>query len=802
MVNRLRTDLRSAWQGVVGGRVASIVAVVALAVGTGASLTAAVVAYGGLLRPLPFPDEERLVTLAQVYAPTSVATGLRLNEFDRWRERMEGSLQLVASSTERVTLRSQGVPAEVRVAYVVGNWFQVLGTRSQFGRLIDDASAPDEAVVSRAFADRISPGDPAAVIGRVFTVGARPLRVVGVLSRSFTVLSDAEVTTLARGAGALRIAGADDARHYQMVARVAAGLSGEAARANAAAALPSLVPEQQQKDWRLEMKPLRASLLGDSRPVLLAFLFASVLVLLVACANVAMLLVNRAIARTREFAVRVALGASRGRLLTVALLETAMLTVAGCAGGWWIARVATTFLQQTTGLDLPALATLPADAPLAGSAVAAAAVVMIACAGAPLVSLRRSGLAASLRTATTTSSRGGRRVRAALVVSQLSMTVVLLTGAGLLGRTLLAVSRADLGLDRPQHVLTMRLPLGESTAGAAGRLATARRILDETRQLPGVVAAGMGGALPPSDAGVVFTIRVSTSTGTVNATRAFDLVPVSDGYFDALGARVIDGRVFSAADVVSGDATCVMSEAALKHLALVTGTAIDSTLNLALPTASGKRVKPRIIGVVRDIRYSGLDAQAHGGIYVPWQQVPLPSAFLVARTAGDPAALAATLERIVRNADPSMPVSPARTLDDVVDVALAPRAARFGLVGVFALGAALLGIVGLSGALIRSVVERQRELAIRAAVGASPQRLLTDVLRDGAILTVAGVAIGLGASAMLSRAVSAIIFGVASRDPLTYAGTSAAVIVVALAACYLPARRAAASDPVLLLRAE
>lgn len=177
------------------------------------------------------------------------------------------------------------------------------------------------------------------------------------------MLSDADVSTLARGAGALRIAGADDARHYQMVARVAAGLSVEAARANAAAVLPSLVSEQQQKDWRLEMKPLRASLLGDSRPVLLAFLFASVLVLLVACANVAMLLVNRAIARTREFAVRVALGASRGRLLTVALLETAMLTVAGCVGGWWIGRVATTFLQQTTGLDLPALTTLPTDAP-------------------------------------------------------------------------------------------------------------------------------------------------------------------------------------------------------------------------------------------------------------------------------------------------------------------------------------------------------------------------------------------------------------------------------------------------------
>jgi putative ABC transport system permease protein len=562
------------------------------------------------------------------------------------------------------------------------------------------------------------------------------------------------------------------------------------------------VPEQQKANWRLEMTSLRTSILGDSRPVLLAFLFASLLVLLVACANVAMLLVNRAIARTREFAVRVALGAGRTRLLTIAVMETAILTGVGCLGGWWMARLATAFLQQTTGLDLPATATLPADTPIALGAIVAGVLIMLVCAGAPLVTLRRAGLASALRTTTTTGSRGGRRLRAALVVCQLSMTVVLLTGAGLLGRTLLAVSRSDLGLDARQRVVTMAVPIGESTADAAGRLAIVRRILDETRQLPGVVAAGIGGGLPPSAGGVVFTIRVSTSDGAVNATRAFDLIPVSDGYFDALGARIVTGRVFTPADTVSSDPTCVMSEAALKHLSLVTSTAIDRTLNLSLPTASGKRVKPRIIGVVRDIRYSGLDAAAHGGVYVPWQQIALRSGYLVARTTGDPEALTGPLMRIVRDADPSMPLSPARTLDAVVDAALAPRAARFGLVGVFAIGAALLGIVGLSGALIRSVVERQRELAIRAAVGASPRRLLSDVIRDGARLTVFGVAIGLGLSAMLARAASAIIFGVAPRDPLTYGATAAAVMTVALAACYLPARRAAASDPVVLLRDE
>jgi putative ABC transport system permease protein len=803
MLHRLNADLRAAWRGVVAGRWSSIVAVVVLAVGTAASITAMAVAYGGLLRPLPFPEGDRLVTLTQVYVATSVKSGIKISDFDRWRDRLSTSLLLTGYSSERTTLRSAGAPGEVRAAYIVGNWFQLLGARSRFGRLIDDTSPVDEAVVGGAFAERMSPGDPAAVIGRAFTIGTRPLRVVGVLPATFKVISDADIWTLARGAGALQIVGQDDARYYQMVARVAPGRSMEFARMDAAAALPSLVPALQKDNWRVEVQPLRAAILGESRPVLLAFLAAALLVLLVACANVAMLLVNRAIARTREFAVRVALGASRTRLLTIALMETAILAGAGCLGGWWIARLATTFLQQTTGLDLPATTTLPADGPLALGAVAAGALVMLVCAAAPLVTLRRTGLASALRTTTTTTgSRGGRQIRAALVVFQLSMTVVLLTGAGLLGRTLLAVSRTDLGLDARQHVVTMAVPIGESTADAAGRLAIVRRILDETRQLPGVVAAGIGGALPPSAGGVVFTIRVSTSDGSVNATRAFDLVPVTEGYFAALGARLVTGRVFTQTDMLSSDPTCVMSEAALKHLALVTSTAIDSTLNLSLPTASGKRVKPRIVGVVRDILYSGLDAPAHGGVYVPWQQIPLRSGFLVARTTGDPAALAAPLLRIVRDADPSMPLAPARTLEDVVDVAIAPRAARFSLVGVFAIGAALLGIVGLSGGLIRSVVERQRELAIRAAVGASPRRLLVDVMRDGVLLTMIGVTLGLIVSAVLARAVSAIIFGVGPRDPLTYAVTAVAVVTVAVAACYLPARRAAASDPVVLLRAE
>jgi putative ABC transport system permease protein len=606
---------------------------------------------------------------------------------------------------------------------------------------------------------------------------------------------------LARGVSALAIIGTNDARTYRMVARVVPGQTIDRARPIMMTAMGTLVPEAQRANWQLRVLPLRDRLLGDSKSVLLVFLAASMLVLLAACANVAMLLVNRAITRAREFSVRVALGASRGRLLIVAMLETAILGVAGTVGGWWLARAAAAFLQTRTELDLPLLATRPSQGTLAIAATCAGVLMIVISAAAPLLAYQRASIVGSLRSAQSTGSRASRRVRGILVVAQLAMTVVLLTGAGLLGRTLLAVSRADLGVIAPDRVISMSVPLGESLTANA-RLATTQRMLDETRRLPGVLSAGVGAALPPVERGLVFTIRVSTSEGNVDATRAFDLVPVTDGYLDALGARVVEGRMFTTADNALSDPICVLSESAAAHLRLAVTTAVGRELSLSLPTASGVRVKPLVVGIIKDVRYSGLDAPAHGGIFVLWQQLPVGSAFLVARTSGDPASLTPALTRLVHDADPSLPIRPPVTLDAAVTKAAAPRAIRFSLVGVFGVGATLLAIVGLSGALIRSVVERQRELAVRAAVGATPQQLLYEVLRHGMLLSVLGVGGGLAMSAALGRGMSTVVYGVPPRDPVTYAVASAAVLLIALAACYWPARRAAAADPVTLFRSE
>jgi putative ABC transport system permease protein len=801
LTTRLGADLVSAWKGVRGGGLGSLVAVAALALGIGASTTASTVAYGGLLRPLPLPDDSQLITLEKVFGPTGLAEGIKLDEFDGWRDKLASTATLAAFTGERVTIRSGGGAQDARAGYVVGHWFQMLGAQPLAGRLIDDPGDVGEAVASQAFAERQGAAAPAAILGRTFTIGGRPVRVVGVLPASFSIIDEADLWTLARGVSGLEIGGSKDARLYRMVARVAPDRSINAARATASAALASLVGDTKKAMWQVRVQPLRERLLGDSRSVLLAFLGSSVLVLLAACANVAMLLVNRAIARAREFSVRVALGASPGRLLAVATLETAILAAAGTAGGWWLARTASLFVRSSTGLELPAVATRPSEAAVAIAAVLAGALVIAFSAAVPLIAYNRAVLSGSLRTATATGSRASRRLRGGLVAAQLAMTVVLLTGAGLLGRTLLAVSRADLGLTATEHVVSMNVPLGE-TLDPSNRPATVQRLLDDTRRLPGVVSAGFGGALPPVQPGLVFTVRVTTSERTVDATRAFDLVPVTDGYFEALGARVLEGRTFTPGDILSAAPICVLSESAAKHLQLVVHTVVGRQLNMGLPSANGPRVKPVVVGVIKDIRYSGLDAPAHGGVYVPWRQLPLGSAFLVARTTSDPASLSPTLTRLVHDIDPSIPIRPPLTLDNAVSRAAAPRAARFTLVGVFAAGAALLAVVGLSGALIRSVIERQRELAVRAAIGATPRQLLREVLRHGMALTLIGVIAGLGISAALGRGMSSIVYGVPARDPLTYVVTAAAVLAVATVACLWPARRAAAADPVLLLRAE
>ena len=440
---------------------------------------------------------------------------------------------------------------------------------------------------------------------------------------------------------------------------------------------------------------------------------------------------------------------------------------------------------------------------VSSGAIAASLLVILLCSAAPLLAVRHAHLATPLRAGASAGSRLSRRARGALVVAQLAIAIVLLTGAGLLGRTVWVLSHTNIGLDVSPRVMTLAVPVGQSMVAtdAAARTALTHRLLEEVRRLPGVESAGVGSSLPPSVSQILFTVRFTTSNNDRDVTRQFDLVSVSDGYLDTLGARVMQGRLFTAADSASQLPVAVISEAAMRHLNLK-GDVVGRELGMSLPSATGQRVRPRIVGVIEDIRYTGLDAPANGAFYVLWRQIPTVRAHLVVRTASDSRALLPSLLPLVRSIDPSLPLNEPQLFDRVVDRALAPRAARFGLVGLYAVASVLLAVVGLSGALIRSVVERQRELAIRAALGAAPDRLVRMVLHQGLRLAVAGAAVGVLVSLLGARAVSTIIFGVTPYDPATYAAALLGTFAIVLVACYLPARRAAATDPVVLLRSE
>lgn len=795
-------DVRAAWKGVRGGRWASLTAIVALALGIGGAITAAAVAYAGLLRPLPFPHPNELVTLRKVFAPTAMELGIKLAQFDEWSASLAGTARLAAYAREAATVRDAGPPREVQAAYVVGPFFDVLGLSAEIGRTFTEHDAVDVAVVSHAYASTLA-GSSAAALDRSFTVAGRPLRIVGVMPRTFSVIGDVDFWTPARGAQALRMIAGDDARYYTMVARLSGGKSVAEFRVNAQAVVQRFAPEDQRASWHARVTTLRDELLGNSRHVLLVFAAASCLVLLIACANVAMLLINLAVARTREFAVRLALGASRARLLRTLFFETMLLVVAGGGFGWWIAMLATAALDRQTELNLPRLATSMDGTPVTAGAIAACLLVILVCSGAPVLTVRHAHLATPLRAGASTGSRTGRRVRGALVVAQLAIAVVLLIGAGLLGRTLWVLSHTNIGLDLSPRVVTMAVPVGQSIGAtdAASRTALTDRLLQEVRRLPGVEAAGVGSSLPPSASQILFTVRFTTTNNDRDTTRKFDLVSATDGYLDALGARIVQGRLFTAADTASNLPVAVISESAMRYLDLK-GDVTGRELSMSLPSASGQRVRPRIVGVMQDIRYTGLDAPANGAFYVLWRQIPTVRAHLVVRTAYDGRGLLSTLLPIVRSIDPSLPLSEPQLLDDVVGRALAPRTARFGLVGVYAMAAVLLALVGLSGALIRSVVERQRELAVRAALGATPERLVRMVLQQGLGLAASGAAAGVLASLLAGRAASNIIFGVTPYDPVTYAGVLIGIFAIVLIACYLPARRAAAADPIVLLRSE
>jgi predicted permease len=408
------------------------------------------------------------------------------------------------------------------------------------------------------------------------------------------------------------------------------------------------------------------------------------------------------------------------------------------------------------------------------------------------------GGAVNLRTGGTGAGRPG-RVRSSLIVIQVALAVVLLTSGALLTRTIVGLLRSGAGITSGGTMVS-QLMLTETTRfDAAGRGPLLDELLRRIRALPGVTSAGAGSSLPPNNA--YLEVRVRLVDGSRESVHSLSLSPVTPGYLEAIGARLLAGRHFSAGDSSRERPVAVISESAAR--ALMEGRdPIGRELPMGLVGSMRGRPHATVIGVVSDIKYGGLEEPAGPTIYVMWTELPAGQAFLAVRTSGNPLSAVPAVRQILRELDPGMPLQPARSLDDVLQRSVADRRLRALLGGSIGCLAFAVALVGLSGGLARVVSERRYELAIRAALGATPARAVRMVMTEGAVLAGAGLAVGIAAALAAGRMLASMLYGVSPHDPFTLVGVAAFVAVMTLAACYLPARRAARVDPLELLRGE
>jgi predicted permease len=786
-------DLKIAFRALVATPWTTGAAVLILALGTGVNTSVLAVAYGILLRPLPYADASRIVVFG-LHSEQVREYGMPIAAFDEWQRRQRTVEHLAAYSEGEFTLRGLGDPRVVPAAIVKGEFFEVFGVPPARGQTSVASESDRWIAVRSGLAKQLGNEDLGSTLGRGVTVGQGTYVVSAVMPLAFAVPSERVVAWFPASSLTAIGFGERDARSYRLIGRLKPGVTLEQARQDATRVLRE-IDVVKGGGGQATVTPLPDVLTGSVRPVLAVLVGAAILVLLVACGNVASLLVGRAIARSHDLAVRLALGASRWQLIRAVLAESLLIAAAASLAGVWVGFVLVRLFVGVAADVMPRLDSVAIDLPvLTASAIVSVAIALL-CGAAPALNVARHDFAHTFRGTAATASRRVRRLRAAIVAGQIALSIVLLTGAGLVTRTVLRLLDQATGI-QPKNVVTLRLVMSDTTSfNATSRIPLVRQLLEGARRLPGVSAAAIGSALPPRHAPLAMTIRVRSEGR--DETQTLTFASVTPGYFAALGGRLVRGRVFEDADLDRGEPVAVLSQSAARHLSPQRDP-IDRPLVFALPPDRKKR--PRVIGIVRDIKFMGLDSQSSAAIYVLWTDLPASTSYLVVRANQDPASLANPLRRLIRDADPSLPVPEVRSLDgDIVD-SIADRRLRVLPAVSFACLAFAVALVGLSAIVGRAVAERGREFAIRGAVGATPSGNVRMIVGEGVRWAAAGVVLGLAAAVAAGRTLATLLYGVTPYDPLTFAGVAVLVALAALGTCYLAARRVLRLDLLQLLR--
>jgi putative ABC transport system permease protein len=804
LVRDVRYSVRLLWRtpGV------TAIALVTLALGIGANTAIFSIINGVLLKPLPYPDADRIYLIQHVLLSdrTQQQSTTPGNFYDI--QRSVTSMQMAAIQTSSATLTGHGDPERLIGVGSVGSVLEVLGVKPQLGRIFtaddDRIGAPKVVVISDSLWRRLFDAR-ADAIGQTLMLGGEPLTVVGVMPRGFT-FPDTQIDLWAPMQMSAQARTSRTEFFLTIIARLAPNASPADARGELDAVMTRLRTEfpEANSTMGLDAQPLAETMVANvSR--LLWILMASVgCVLLIACANLANLLLARATGRGREIAIRQAIGADRSRVMRQLLVESVVLALLGGAAGVLVGKVFLDALIAWLPAGIPRIEQATVDVRVLILTFAAAALTGIIFGLAPALQLARSTPAAVLRDDARTST-GRAPLRAILVAAELAVALVLLAGAGLLIRSFILMQRVDPGFST-DRVLTFQVRMeGPNYAKAENRIAFVNTVVDRLRSLPGVTAAAASSYAPIVGRGTGAWFNLLARPVPPGSTPpGIPYRVITPDYFKTMQIPLVRGRLLDERDGRGGTPSVVISESMVRRFwgSPSDGDPIGSQIYLGAPD---NRLfnQATVVGIVKDVRLAGLGNSLTDAVYGLNTLMPFWRNFtFTVRTTGNPLALAGDARAIVRQTDGALAITSMREMADIMRTSVAPTRASMMLLVLFAGVALVMAAVGVFGVMSYAVTLRSREMGIRLALGARPQEVRRMVITDGLKQAVVGVAIGIGGALWLTRLMDSLLFGVKPSDPLTLVSVAVLLLVTAGLACYLPARRATKVDPLIVLRSE
>jgi putative ABC transport system permease protein len=812
-MNAILKDFRYALRTLAKSPGFTIVAVLTLALGIGANSAIFSVINGVLLKPLPYPEPQQLVTVWGRF------TGIGLPNDRNWFSAPEFKdlQELGRAFSDEATMTDAsfnittgGTPERVEGAAVSPALFTMLGLQPIAGRIFlpEEAQPGRDQVVLLGYGlwERRF-GSDRDVVGRTLNVNGKPMKVVGILPKGFNYPLAAEMwQPLAFTADDLKPNNRGN-HGYLVLARIKPDLSLGQARADMQLVTKAIIDRNQSYpysrfNYALQLVPLLEYTVGDVRAVLWVITGAVGFVLLIACVNVASLLLARASAREREIAIRVAIGAGRGQIVRQLLTESVTLALLGGVLGLLLAPVALRGILQLGTVALPRMSEVGIDARVLLFTMAITLGTGILFGLAPALHASRRAPSEDLKEGgrSGTSGSAANRMRRALVVAEVAFSVILLAGAGLLIRSFMQVLGVDTGVHADQ-VLTMRISLPEERYSKPEQVrGFYSEVLRRVQSLPGVEAAGAANSLPLSGQGGSGTATVDTQEVPLDQTTPeVDWHPVTPGYFQAMGIPLLRGRYFEERDSADAAPVAIIDDAFARAY-----WPNEDPIGKRAKLGGRQSTSPwkTIIGVVGHVHYRALEAPSRVQFYWPEAQRPANTMSLVVRTAREPLALALAVEKEIFAVDPDQPVYQVRSMEQLKSEWVSRRFLTLLLVGLFAGLALMLASIGIYGVMAHSVGLRSHEIGIRMTLGASRGDVLRMILGQGAGLSGIGLGVGLVAAVALTRLMSSMLYSTSADDPLTFVGVALLLVAVALLACYIPARRATRVDPLVALRYE